>query len=233
MAQSSQIGARFEQATLKLFQQLLPHLGFDVVSFDLRRSGTQKGFDLLFQARTQGSSAVQVNFFVECKGATSINQLPVEEFAGKPDQLVNSRFNPDYWILFSPLRYLSNKFQENLQYWKRQTPFALLTWVREAKDEDRAGTYLELFKLFPDIYQMFREDVPENIRDLPAETTLETVLDSLQSSIKHAYDEFEDRVVYKGLLPGVRRITPQSIYRSREADTEERLNRMIAVDTIC
>ena len=225
MSHSSQVGARFEQATLKLFLELLPRLGFDVVDSEIRRSGTQKGFDLLFRARGQVSTLVPINFFVECKGAASISQLQVEEFEGKPDQLVNSRFNPDYWILFSPLRYLSNELQENLQYWRRQYPFALLTWVRDAKDEDRAGPYLDLFKFFPQIYEMFQDDIPENIRNQSPETTLEEILQSLQSSIKNAYDEFEDRVVIKGLFPGVRRITPQSVLQGRETDTS-RLNRI-------
>jgi tetratricopeptide (TPR) repeat protein len=219
MTQSSQVGARFETATLELFKRILPRLGFTVISHDVRRSGTQKGFDLLFQTRLHDAKDVRVNLFIECKGATSINQLPLEEFEGKPDQLVNSRFNPDYWILFSPLRYLTNEFQENLSFWNRtQYPFALVTWTRPAKDEDRAGLYLDLYKHFPETYAVFREDVPANIRDTPPAQSLDEALTHLRTSINNSYDEFEDRVVFKGLIPGVRRITPQSIYNSIELD---------------
>ena len=219
MADSSQIGARFEHATLQLFKQLFPLLGFDLLHHDIRRSGSQKGFDLFFQTCPHDAKGINVNFFVECKGAKSINPLPLDEFEGKPDQLLNSRFNPDYWILFSPLRYLTNEFQENLGSWSRsQYPFAFLTWARESRDEDRAGIYLDLYKLFPDIYSLFSSDVPDNIRNTPPEYALKEALDHLRTSISNSYDEFEDRVVFKGLIPGIRRITPQSIYKSKERD---------------
>ena len=80
MSDSSQVGARFEQATLELFKQLLPLLGFDLVGYEVRRSGTQKGFDILFRTRFQEAKGIQVNFFIECKGAKSINPLPLEEY---------------------------------------------------------------------------------------------------------------------------------------------------------
>jgi tetratricopeptide (TPR) repeat protein len=219
MTNSSQVGARFERATLELFKKLFPLLGFDVTEHEIRRSGSQKGFDIVFQTRPHEAKSINVSFFVECKGAKSINPLPLQEFEGKPDQLVNSRFNPDYWILFSPLRYLTNELQENLSSWNRsQYPFALVTWTRPGKDEDRAGLYLDLYKHFPEAYSIFREDVPVNIRDTLPDQSLDEALTHLRTSINNSYDDFEDRVVFKGLIPGVRRITPQSIYKSKEQD---------------
>ncbi len=219
MGDSSQVGARFEQATVALFTRLFPLLGFEVLATDIRRSGTQKGFDILFVTRPRDAAAIRINFFIECKGAKAISALPLEEFEGKPDQLVNSRFNPDYWILFSPLRYLTNEFQENLSFWNRSAyPFALITWARESRDPDNAGLYLDLYKHFSDIYALFSDDVPENIRDTAPYFTLDDALKHLRMSLSNSYDEFRDRVVVKGLIPGVRRVTAQSAHKSREND---------------
>ena len=202
MSDSSHIGARFEKATSELFRKLFPLLGFEVTNEEPRRSGSQRGFDILFQTRPAGIESLRVNFFLECKGASSINLLPPEEFEGKPDLLGISTYDPDYWILFSPLRYLGNDFQELLHTWKSHYPFALVTWVRESKDEQRAGLYLDLYKHFPDIYSIFKQDVPQNIRDTDPEYSLEEILAHLKKSLNNAYDEFQDRVVYKGVNPG-------------------------------
>ena len=196
-------------------------MGFDLIKETIRCSGSQSGFDIFFKARPASTTDINVNFFVECKSARSVNVLNLHEFEGKPEQLNKSVFNPDYWILFSPLRYLGNDLQELLNQYCGQYPFTFLNWAREGKFKDKAGLYLDLFKHFPEIYDLFKADVPDNIRDIPAEYLLEDILVYLKNSIKHAYDEFQERVVHKGILPGVRRITPHSIQNSRETDNNK------------
>jgi len=221
MTNSQTIGSRFENATLELFKRLFPLMGFDLIGETIRCSGSQSGFDIFFKARPASTTNINVNFFVECKSARSVNVLNPHEFEGKPEQLNKSLFNPDYWILFSPLRYLGNDLQELLNQYCGQYPFAFVNWAREGKFEDKAGLYLDLFKHFPEIYNLFKADVPDNIRDIPAEYLLEDILVHLRNSIRHAYDEFQERVVHKGILPGVRRITPHSIQNSRETDNNK------------
>ncbi|MBA7503345.1 Beta-barrel assembly-enhancing protease [subsurface metagenome] len=221
MTNSQTIGSRFENATLELFKRLFPLMGFDLIEETIRCSGSQSGFDIFFKARPASTTDINVNFFVECKSARSVNVLNPHEFEGKPEQLNKSLFNPDYWILFSPLRYLGNDLQELLNQYCGQYPFAFVNWAREGKFEDKAGLYLDLFKHFPEIYNLFKADVPDNIRGIPAEYLLEDILVHLRNSIRHAYDEFQERVVHKGILPGVRRITPHSIQNSRETDNNK------------
>jgi tetratricopeptide (TPR) repeat protein len=219
MADSSQLGARFEKATLELFKQIFPFLGFEVAHSEPRRSGSQGGFDLFFQTRPIDTSGIRINFFIECKGASSINLLPPSEFGGKPELLDSSVYDPDYWILLSPLRYLGNDFQELLQKWKSSYPFAFVPWVREGKDANRAGLYLDLYKHFPPIYDIFKQDIPEDIRDTIPEYGLDEIIAHLKTSLDNAYDEYQESVVHKGVVPGVRRISLQAIHRSRELDT--------------
>lgn len=218
MTNSQTIGSRFENATLELFKRLFPLIGFDLIEETLRCSGSQSGFDIFFKARPASTTDINVNFFIECKSAKSINLLHPHEFEGKPEQLNKSLFNPDYWILFSPLRYPGNDLQEFLDQYCGQYPFAFVNWAREGKFENKAGLYLDLFKHFPEIYNLFKADIPDNMRDIPAEYSLEHILDYLRNSIRYAYDEFQERVVHKGILPGVRRITPCSVHNSRETD---------------
>ena len=221
MTNSQKIGSRFENATLELFKKLFPLIGFDLTKETLRCSGSQSGFDIFFKARPASTTDINVNFFIECKGAKSINPLPLSEFECKPEQLNKSLFNPDYWILFSPLRYLGKDLQEFLDQYCRQYPFTFVNWTRESKFKNRAGLHLDLFKHFPEIYDLFKADVPYNIRDIPTEYSLEDILTHLRNSIRYAYDEFHERVVHKGILPGVRRITPYSIHSSREIDNNK------------
>jgi len=221
MTNSQTIGSRFENATLELFKRLFPLMGFDLIEETIRCSGSQSGFDIFFKARPASTTDINVNLFVECKSARSVNVLNLHEFEGKPEQLNKSVFNPDYWILFSPLRYLGNDFQELLNQYCGQYPFAFVNWAREGKFEHKAGLYLDLFKHFPEIYNLFKADVPDNIRDIPAKYLLEDILVHLRNSIRHAYDEFQERVVHKGILPGVRRITPHSIQNFRETDNNK------------
>jgi len=221
MINSQTIGSRFENATLELFKKLFPLIGFDIIRKTLRCSGSQSGFDIFFKARPASTTDINVNFFIECKSAKSINLLHPHEFEGKPEQLNKSLFNPDYLILFSPLRYLGNDLQEFLDQYCGQYPFAFVNWAREGKFENKAGLYLDLFKHFPEIYNLFKADIPGSIRDIPAEYSLEHILDHLRNSIRYAYDEFQERVVHKGILPGVRRITPYSIHNSRETDNNK------------
>ena len=108
-----------------------------------------------------------------------------------------------------------------MEQYCKQYPFAFVNWTREGKFETKAGIYLDLFKHFPEIYDLFKADVPYNIRDIPTEYSLEDILTHLRNSIRYAYDEFHERVIHKGVLPGVRRITPYSIHNSRETDNSK------------
>lgn len=218
---SSNIGSRFEQATLELFKEIFPSLGFNIISLEPRRSGAQSGFDILLKARPLDASYVEINFFIECKEAKSVNLLHTHEFEIKPALLNLSSYNPDYWILFSPLRYLDNDFQELLDTWIRQYPFAFVKWARESDDKNKAEMYLDLFKYFPNIYNIFKEDVPQNICDTAPEYSLDDILIHFRDTLNNAYDQFESRAVKKGIVPGARRITPYAVHKATEIDSDK------------
>ncbi len=217
MTKPDNTGKRFELASKRLFKEIFPQLGFEVIGEpESQRGGGQFGFDLRLEARPS-SADVTVRFFIECKGAAKIGPLALEEFAGKPEQLFLSRFCPDYWILFSPLRYLTNEFKESLQRYRREYPFALVDWSRVETEKDAAGIYLDLFKHFPEIYAVFKEDVPVDTRDTPPQYPLADILDKLQMSLRDAYGEYHETAVSRGILPGVRRITPYTVYAEKSS----------------
>ncbi len=104
---------------------------------------------------------------------------------------------------------------------RREYPFALIDWTRVEKDKAAAGIYIDLFKHFPGIYDVFKEDVPEVYRDSPPTSPLAEILAKLQKSLQDAYSEYLKTAVTRGILPGVRRITPYTVQVVKSSDEKD------------
>ncbi|MEK6333690.1 MAG: tetratricopeptide repeat protein, partial [Acidobacteriota bacterium] len=125
---SSELGNLFEQATLKILEQMFRHWGCEPLDTRVQRAGSQHGFDVFYRVAADN---VHLNIFVECKASQTYNTIKATELVQKVHQLSWAGFPAkDIHLFFSPSRTVEFDNQ-TLTIEDDSHPFVVIDWMRK------------------------------------------------------------------------------------------------------